>query len=166
MKAMSSTSHPRKSISGGGLPSQAEARAVLEGFKKMLKPTTERQIRGMLAHWNDVGLAMDSKVDHPEYITACIKKWLPLPAVFIAWAEEEWLGRSDFFPKPAGLLKLAEPYLVKWRQTHADLSKLAHWEREKPFVKLGTVEARRAIIAASLKRVAKTSEEGKEPKHG
>ena len=134
---MSSTSHPRKFISGGGLPTQAEARAVFDGFKQMLKPTTEQQIRGMLAHWNDVGLAMDGKIDHAEYIAACVEKWLPLPAAFITWADEEWLGRSEFFPKPAGLLKLAKPWLDKWRQTHSDLNKLAHWEREKPFVKQG-----------------------------
>lgn len=163
---MSSTSQPKRSISGNGLPSQAEARAVLEGFKQILEPTTERQIREMLVHWNDIGLVLDSKVDHAEYIAACVKDWRQVPAAFIAWARDNWEKQSNFFAKPKDLLKLAEPYLNRWRQTHSDLTKLSYWEREKPFVKEGTVESRRAIIAASLKRVAKTPEEIKEPKHG
>lgn len=149
---MSWTSPPRKSISGSGLPSQVEAQAVFQRFKKMLEPATEQQIRGMLSHWNDIGLVLDSKVDHGEYIAACVKDWQQIPAVFIAWAQENWELQSNFFPKPANLLKLAEPHLAKWRQTYVDLDKAANWEREKPFVKQGTVESRRAIIAASLKR--------------
>ena len=159
---MSSTSHPRKSISGSGLPPQAEALVVFERFKKVLEPATGQQIREMLSHWNDIGLVMDSKVDHAKYIAACVKDWQQIPSVFISWAQENWELQSDFFPKPASLLKLAKPWMDKWRQTYVGLDKLANWEREKPFVKQGTVESRRAIIAASFKRGTDTPDAAKE----
>lgn len=138
-------------------------------FEAALIPATDeerKEIIGRLSVVQHIEKTMSDDVTqlrakYAEYHDA----WKAVPWDILDWAAKQWRDKNRFFPTPADILALTDQRLQKRRAMHQRLRAIAEFEHTQRFENEGTEEDRRAIIEASLKRVAKAPEENKEQAH-
>lgn len=146
-----------------------EAAVKAGEFEVALIPATDEErkaIIGRLSIVQHIEKTMSDDVTqlrakYAEYHDA----WKDVPWDILEWAAKQWRDKNRFFPTPADILNLADQRLQRRRAMHQRLKAIAEFEHTQRFENEGTKEDRRAIIAASLKRVAKAPEGSKEQEH-